>query len=434
MKKIPIIFIIIIALASPSAATTPWEPICEVVLHNNQSTMCSDYSITDVQFSAPLKAHFNLKTRELVLDSPANRAVSFKVNHNNLTEIMILTPESPTWTTDNDAGQFSISKFTDAESLLWEYSQYNPVATLTISHRQIPNISISVSVKSEKAEYWYGEGQIKWIVELKNDGDINLSDVFLSYPKHDDISIGILNTNVQASKIDLYEYIPMVRGKTTHEFNVSVYLDMVTSSEMETIRFNSSGKVIINPQRENIFLHKTIGSRTPIEDNTVFKSRIYTEDNTVTVSLVNSGTYPISYIVVTDKFKQSGILHTWKLDSLPPGKSMTFSYIVKPSQTGEYTSPPSSANYMINGNFKDVYSNAVDVTVVSMRKSIPISQDEVYIEPTPISIPIFTDEVYIEPTPFPTIAPNKPLPTISGFSWVAGIALLWAARFKIKNN
>jgi hypothetical protein len=352
-------------------------------------------------------------------------------------------------TTNNDAVQFSISTFTAPDSLLWEYSTYNPVATLTISHRQIPNIS--VSVKPEKAEYWSGSGQINWTVELKNNGGMDLSDVSLSYQNHDDIRIEVIKKDESVSKY-LNEDIPVVRENTTLKFNVNIHFDMVISSEIETFQYTGSGTVIINPQRENIYLTKIIKSRTPTEDNTSFKSRIYTEDNTVTVSLANSGIYPISYIVVTDRYKSSGILHTWKLDRLPPGKSITFSYIVKPSQTGDFTSPASFANFMINGNFRDISSNTVDVTVISMGKSIPISpdenytepiptsiptsQDEVYTEPIPTSIPIFPDEVFTELTPIQTIAPIQPLPTIQpipttpGFSWVAGIMLLFAASLK----
>ncbi len=373
------------------SASADWANICSVTIHPSVATTCSDYTITSPQFNAPVKAH-SFNGGALTLNNDVLPTVYLTIEGRGINETLTLSTSDPTYTSLDNNFQIIASSFPAANSLIWEYSQYNPSVVLTISRN--PEPTLSISIKSESKEYYSGE-QIKWTVEVKNTGTITAQDVTLQYPSHADMHLDNIFVN-QIIKYDFYTKSSLV--------NISVSSKTKIAKDTQTFIFNGTGTTIIKPALQNIYLYKTI------------KSRIYTEKNIVTISIANSGSFTATNLQISDQYKTTGTLHSWKSDTLSPGTSLTYTYIVNTTQSGSFISPPAVATFEINSIPTRILSDKVAITVVSMGNQESLSQDELYIAPvasiiaTPAPIGEVIPEITSIPTPQPQIiTPNNQL-------------------------
>jgi hypothetical protein len=265
----------------------------------------------------------------------------------------------------------------------------------------------------------------------------------LSIPGQSDILLGTLPGNPQnsvnpARTLNISTEIPYPNNDSLIVLNISAYYDYILVTNTQRITLNASSSTILEtlqntPIANSVFLYKTL----PL--------RMYTDKNTVTLSLANPSEYNLTDITITDKFKSTGINHTWHFDSMKSGESKTVSYIVTPSQVGSFTSPSGSASFRINRAQYNVTSASVPVTVVSMNNKVDSSSDEVYITPTPIPTPVSRSNVTAQSTisvtrtaqSIPTQQPQvivTPTFRIPGFEIIFGIFSLIGITRIIKHG
>ena len=384
--KIFIFFLILSVLSSlsfPSQATE-WQDICTVTIHNNQSITCSNYNITSPQFNAPEKAHKDSKGK-LILDNPVIGAVLFTVSGKDIKEILFLSG-SESFTNTDDTVKITLSSMTAPTSLSWEYSQYNPSAALTISHRAEP--VITVSVIPEKANYDYSQDLITdWHINVSNPTTSEIKDITIKY-LDSEYTIQSLPGTPKGKKIfpDSRDF----QVKTNENYTVNAtatFKALIGKTELQ-YTFNASGTINVHPAPHNVLFTKYI------------KDRIYTENNSIVLSIANSGMYQLTNVIVTDQFKDTGIIREWRFDSIPPYTSQNIQYKVNPAVPGHFISPMASLTYEIDGISFSMASNQVAFDIIDTGKGLK--------SPSSDEINVIVEATIIQPEIVPTDATVTP--------------------------
>lgn len=430
--------IAILFLSTVSKGQEPiWDSSCTQIVYTNSIFSCGNYSISNIQFSAPIRGVKNLDGK-IVVEYTVTPSVTLNILKDNVRiETVVLTDSDNTYIDPDKSIKILVHGFTNGNSLEWTFEKYNPQVRITYYFRQKPNIKLSAQVDKTK----YESGKDKYVyfnVTVKNIGNIPANNI--------DINLySALNTN---SKL-LYHINTLNKDESQI---ISVNFD-VPEVGKETQFIISTTSKIQDEQNIGKFLYTTknisvsvVEPKQRIYVTKYIKDRIYASDNaTVTITIGNSGTKDIYSIYVSDDLGNVLIPYDsnlkWEYSTIKVGSQTEIRYNAVVNKIGHFTIPATVVKYDYMGQTQSIISNIVEIDTIdvpakykraiSTSKSTPVptpiaTKSVEVVEPkvveTIISTPVVTETVVIP------IIPPTATPKIPGFEGFFVILIIFIAR------
>lgn len=419
--------IAVILIFTAPAQAGEWSSVYSQKVKSHQNVSVSNITIPDIQFSAPVTGHINSKGI-LVLDYPVIASVSFEVLINNIKTSVILK-EGETYTDNKNEIQITASEFTDSDSILWEYANYNPSVTLSINTWHQDLSSLKINIIPQYYFIQYGKHQeINIAADIINTGKTSI--VVDISPNFGSLS-SLSNTTKQrviinpdsTQSLNWNINIPPQYGNHTISVLATIQDIMITYPDgthiNKTMSFSYSTEIQITPPSTDVFIQKII------------PERLYTCINTSAILVIsNNGIFDIKNITVTDRipntFAASKDIFIWNIPEIKSKMQYSLFERMTPTKEGSFTIEGAEIKYVAQQTFTNI-SNTVKTQVISTGKTcseasvqiVNVSPDLINVQPIKTEVPISR----LEPTPNPTakqVLIKKVIPTETPIVWAPG--------------
>lgn len=433
----------VLFLSTVSKGQEPiWDSSCTQIVYTNSIFNCGNYSISNTQFSAPVRGVKNIDGK-IVTEYTVNPSIIFNISKDNVeNETVVLTISDNVYIDPDKFVKVNVSEFTDGNSLLWTFEQYNPRVQITYYFCQRP--SIDLYLQTDKSLYMIGkDNYVNFNVTVKNIGSVTANNI-------DVIISSTLNTNNK-----LTFHINTLGKNNSQIFSINFDIPNFGVESLNTISVNSkiddeqnigkflyfmkniSMNFIEKPQVQQIYITKYI------------KDRVYASDNiTVFITVSNIGDSDIYSIYIDDNLGNILVPYSnlhWEYPNIKSKGQIEIRYQAVVNKIGNYTIPAASVKFDIRGQPQTNYSNTVEINTID----VPTKYKKVILTPnlTPESTPIVTKAVdIIEPNVVETvistpireteiipIIPPTTTPKIPGFEGIFAILIIFITRIMNRN-
>lgn len=423
----------------PVSASVGWISIFNQKLNSHQNVNLGNIVITDIQFSSPVTGHIN-HNGVLVLDNTVNPSIFLNVSINGI-QTPIILGESQTYENLNNLFQITASEFTDPNSILWEYSNYNPSARITINvwqQDETPSLSLTISPEFTSVEH-ENHKNFNINTDIKNTGTTEITGTFtLEMNKQQIFKSPLTLSSKETQTFQRNIDTPIIYGNyllnaTASIDNIITYYPNKTQKTTTLYFLSNASFQVLTPSPE-------------ISIQKIIPSRLYTCINATTTTIIsNDGIFDISNVTITDSvpttFSSTNSNYIWNIPMLKHGTQNTFYEKITPTQEGSYILEPSSTTYSISSQ-QYINNSTTPITQViptgktcilspTVTPTIEPTTINTYTPPessvTPLTVPINTPIITTQPlsTPFTT---TTPIPvSIPGLSFALVIFTLFAA-------
>lgn len=446
-----IVVIIALILNASTAQAAEWNSVYSQNVHSSQNISVNNITISNIQFSPPVTGH--MQNGKLVLDYPASPTLF--ISNINGKAVQIVLSEGDVYTDNVEEFRIQASGFTTTDSILWEYSKYNPTANLTIYtwKRELPSLNITITPQYSSVAFGRSDS-INVAVDFKNTGNVPITaDIVPDFRSlHPNVKQRI---SIAAKTTQTLNYpIKILQQYGVHDLIVFVTVQNAVianpdgTSKNTTFEFSSSATIEITPPSPDIVIEKIVPSR--------LYTCIYT--NAVIV-IHNNGIFDIQNISVVDKvpstFAADKSINIWNIPELKSREQASLFVRMAPTRGGIYSMDAAEVRYKISTTSYSGASNMTQVEAIETGKPcnpaeliqsveiykipIQVSSEEtvevVQINRTPTSTFPPTSYVFnTTPTPqqraVPTETPIKLIPGFEGIAVIIVLLALWRAHEK----
>jgi uncharacterized repeat protein (TIGR01451 family) len=396
-KTLILILIILLLDIQPALSYIPneieWAPPTEATLYRGNNFTNGPYMVVAVQFPSSVPGIKQLKTNEIIPETPVSPVVYLEIYKNGAPmKEVVLSLQSPNEIDPDYEGKITLNNILSGTSRDWVMEYYNPWATVSISLRGKPKLEVTVT--TDKANYVSSTDEILTAtVKVTNTGDAVARDVEI------DLDPGVLQLRGGSTSQFHQNYLELKKGEA-QSFQVILIVPKVAADtsyllsaktkcyDVKDLEYQASGSLAI-PVSPKPFI-------TGVSVSKAVKNRIYLKDTVlVRVSVSNGGDFDLYNVRLTDSLNENfkllfdSPLH-WEIPVIKSGQDWSTTYSLKALETNldgftisaanalftiknkEYNASSDSTSVIVNGP-KIILNKTVDKKTVNISEDITIT-------------------------------------------------------------
>lgn len=354
------------ANASFSPNDVEWGDGVSATLYKDGTLTNGEYMIKAVDFPAAVPGYKNFKG-DIVPGTNVDPLVNIEIYKNgNLIKNEILTLGNDYSVDPDYEVKVTVTSFMEKNAKEWVLEFYKPWATVSIQTRAKPKLEVTVT--TDKTAFTTGGNKdVLAKITVTNNGKARAKNVELQ------LNIGELKLRGGSESQTHQIYATIEKGKSQsfevplvvpdsfskNSFGLSAQVIGYDIKGLEYRATSGSTSLSISPQQDYVTISKSL------------KDRIYLQDTvSVKISVMNTGTYKVSNVHVTDYLNEDFELRSttplqWDISELEPGKEWVTTYNIRPLETNinGFSVSPATAQFTINGNEKSISSQTNTIIV-----------------------------------------------------------------------